>query len=133
MSIQETVVKYRDVINQLTTGDLRRMVIKSEKLAQVIACSKSTVRFHHKACSGKTVIYKCIKKVLHSSITHLSSEFSSRTDILQFLRLYSAYQYQFQALSGQIKKYCRIQKYYQLKFAFIEHLETCLLYTSRCV
>lgn len=124
MSIDEAVARYRDVIGNLATGNLRRIVIQSEKLAQIIASSKGTVRFHHKTRSGKTVIYKCIKKALLSSVASLSSEFSSETDVQQFLHLNYIYQSHFQALSGQINKYCGMKKYYELKFAAIDYLET---------
>ena len=95
MSIDEAVARYRDVIGNLATGNLRRIVIQSEKLAQIIASSKGTVRFHHKTRSGKTVIYKCIKKALLSSVASLSSEFSSETDVQQFLHLNYIYQSHF--------------------------------------
>ena len=124
MSVEEAVARYRDVISHLATGNLRQIAMKSEKLAQIIASSKSTVRFHHKARSGKTVIYKSIKKALLSNVTSLSPEFSSETDVLQFLHLNFVYQTRFQALSGQIKKYCGMKIYYELKFAAIDHLET---------
>ncbi|CAI4056002.1 hypothetical protein SKDZ_02G3660 [Saccharomyces kudriavzevii ZP591] len=124
MSNQEAVVKYKDVISHLATSDLRQVVIRSEKLAQLIAGSKAPVHYERKISNGKAVIYKCIKKALFSSVTSISSRFSSDTDISQFLHLDYEYQTHFQALSGQIKKYCGVKKYYELKFAVIDHFGT---------
>ncbi|EJS44702.1 YBR259W [Saccharomyces arboricola H-6] len=124
MSIQETLVKYTNVVDHLATGDLKRTVIKSAKLAQVIAGSKVPLQLDHKLYNGKAVIYKCIEKALSASVTSLSSGISPDTNISQFLHLEYVYQTHFQALSGQIKKYCGMKRYYELKYAAVDRFET---------
>lgn len=124
MSIQDTVAKYTDVVHNLSINYSNRLVIKSEKLAQVIANSKSPMQFDHSAFDGQTVIYKCIKKELFLSLKTLFSKVTPKTDIQLFLYPYYIYQSHFQALGGQIKRYCGVKKYDELKFAAISHLET---------
>ncbi|CAI4059311.1 hypothetical protein N7582_001339 [Saccharomyces uvarum] len=124
MSIQDTVAKYTDVVHNLSINCSSRLVIKSEKLAQAIASSKSPIQCGHLAFDGQTVIYKCIKKELFLNFTTLFSKVTPKSDIPLFLHLYYIYQRHFQALGGQIKRYCGVKKYSELKFSAIDHLET---------